>query len=208
MDELLYIYKGLLIGLMVSVPLGPMGVLLVQKTLQKGALAGFIAAMGIVFADLCYSVIAAYGVGFIIDIVSAHELYLKILGGIFLIVLGTRTYFINPLNATHRKNKVSKKGMLGDFFTFFVLTISNPMAIFIFMAVFAGTAVFDSSDGLEVRLFAFLGIALGAISWWYLLVSFVNIFRKRIKLRALMLINKVSGVIVSLIGVGVILSAI
>ena len=206
-EEIQYIYKGILIGLMVSVPLGPMGILLIQKTLQKGALAGFISGMGVVFADLCYSVIAAFGLGVIVDIVSTHELYFKLIGGIFLIIIGLRIYFTNPLTAhKHSKNTVTKKGLLGDFLTFFILTISNPVAIFIFMAVFAGASIFETNTLISTKMLVFTGIAIGAMGWWYLLSSLVNIFRRKIKLRTLVVINKISGAIIAVIGIFVILT--
>ena len=129
MYDVVYIFRGILIGLMVSVPLGPMGVLIIQKTLQKGALAGFVAGMGAACADLFYATVAAFGLGFVINVIQTHELILQIIGGIFLIIVGLKIYFDNPLKQIRMKKRVTKKGLLGDFLTLFFLTVSNPVAI-------------------------------------------------------------------------------
>ena len=121
MYDVVYIFRGILIGLMVSVPLGPMGVLIIQKTLQKGALAGFVAGMGAACADLFYATVAAFGLGFVINVIQTHELILQIIGGIFLIIVGLKIYFDNPLKQIRMKKRVTKKGLLGDFLTLFLI---------------------------------------------------------------------------------------
>ena len=89
---MIYIFRGMLMGLMVSVPLGPMGVLIIQKTLQKGALAGFVSGLGAAFADLFYATVAIFGLGFVVNIVQTHELLLQLIGGIVLVAIGLITY--------------------------------------------------------------------------------------------------------------------
>ncbi len=207
MYDIVYIFKGILIGLMVSVPLGPMGVLIIQKTLQKGALAGFVAGMGAAFADLFYATVAAFGLGFVVTTIQTHELILQIIGGILLIIVGATIYFGNPLKQIRTKKRVSKKGLLGDFLTLFFLTASNPVAIVVFMAVFAGASVFGDDPSIRVELFVLSGIVLGGGLWWYTLSTLVNIFRKKFRLRVLIAINRVSGVIITILGGLVILSA-
>ncbi len=204
MFDVVYIFKGMLIGLMVSVPLGPMGVLIIQKTLQKGALAGFIAGMGAACADLFYATVAAFGLGFVINIIQTHELVLQIIGGIFLIIVGLKIYFDNPLKQIRMKKRVSKTGLLGDFLTLFFLTVSNPVAIVVFMAVFAGASVFGDEPSFRIELFVLTGVLLGV--WWYTLSALVNIFRRKFRLRVLITINRVSGVIITILGGLVILA--
>ncbi len=207
MYDVVYIFRGIVIGLMVSVPLGPMGVLIIQKTLQKGALAGFVAGMGAAFADLFYATVAAFGLGVVLNAIQSHELILQIIGGIFLVIVGATIYFGNPLKQIRMKKRVSKKGLLGDFLTLFFLTVSNPVAIVVFMAVFAGASVFGDTPSLRVEMFVLLGILLGGGLWWYTLSTLVNLFRKKFRLRVLIRINRVSGIVITLIGVLVILSA-
>lgn len=207
MYDVVYIFRGIVIGLMVSVPLGPMGVLIIQKTLQKGALAGFVAGMGAAFADLFYATVAAFGLGVVLNAIQSHELILQIIGGIFLVIVGATIYFGNPLKQIRMKKRVSKKGLLGDFLTLFFLTVSNPVAIVVFIAVFAGASVFGDTPSLRVEMFVLLGILLGGGLWWYTLSTLVNLFRKKFRLRVLIRINRVSGIVITLIGVLVILSA-
>ena len=207
MYDVVYIFRGILIGLMVSVPLGPMGVLIIQKTLQKGALAGFIAGMGAACADLFYATVAAFGLGFVINIIQSHELILQIIGGIFLLIIGLKISFDKPLKQIRMKKRVSKTGLLGDFLTLFFLTVSNPVAIVVFMAVFAGASVFGSEPSFRIELFVLAGILLGGGLWWYALSTLVNLFRRKFRLRVLITINRVSGVIITLLGILVILTA-
>ena len=207
MYDIIYIFRANLIGVMVSVPLGPMGVLIIQKTLQKGALAGFVAGMGAAFADLFYATVAAFGLGFVVTTIQTHELLLQIIGGIFLIIVGLTIYFGNPLKQIRTKKRVSKTGLLGDFLTLFFLTVSNPVAIVVFMAVFAGASVFGDDPSIRIELFVLSGIVIGGGLWWYTLSTLVNIFRKKFRLRVLITINRVSGVIITILGGLVILSA-
>lgn len=207
MYDFVYIFRGMLIGLMVSVPLGPMGVLIIQKTLQKGALAGFISGLGAAFADLFYATVAVFGLGFVVNLIQSHELLLQILGGIVLIIIGLIIYFRNPLKQIRMRKRVSKKGLLGDFATLFFLTVSNPVTIVVFMAVFAGASVFGDAPSFKIELFVLAGILLGGSLWWYTLSTLINIFRKKFRLRVLITINRISGILITILGGLVILVA-
>ena len=207
MYDFVYIFRGMLIGLMVSVPLGPMGVLIIQKTLQKGALAGFISGLGAAFADLFYATVAVFGLGFVVNLIQSHELLLQILGGIVLIIIGLIIYFRNPLKQIRMRKRVSKKGLLGDFATLFFLTVSNPVTIVVFMAVFAGASVFGDAPSFKIELFVLAGILLGGSLWWYTLSTLINIFRKKFRLRVLITINRISGILITILGGLVILAS-
>ncbi|MDR0545244.1 MAG: LysE family transporter [Odoribacteraceae bacterium] len=209
MDDLVCLFKGMLVGLMVSVPLGPMGVLIIQRTLHKGALSGFCAGMGAASADCFYAMVAAFGLGFVANTVQTHELLLQVLGGIFLLGMGLKVYFDNPLKQIkqRRNGRVSKRGLLGDYLSLFFLTVSNPIAIVIFMAVFASMAVFGDAPTFAGEMLVVVGVLLGAGVWWYSLAMLVNIFRRKFRLRLLISINKVTGMIIAILGAIVILLA-
>ncbi|MDR1757287.1 MAG: LysE family translocator [Culturomica sp.] len=208
MYDVIYIFRGMLIGLMISVPLGPMGVLIIQKTLHKGALSGFVAGMGAAFADLFYAIMAAFGIGLFVNVIQTHEILLRIIGGIFLLIVGLKIYFDNPLKRIKSRRRVTKKGLLGDFLSLFFLTASNPITIIVFMAVFAGTSVLGGdAPGLLPEIFVLAGVLLGAAAWWYTLSTVVNIFRKKFKLRVLISINRITGIVITILGGGVILAA-
>lgn len=207
MYDVVYIFRGMLIGLMVSVPLGPMGVLIIQKTLHKGALSGFIAGMGAACADLFYATVAAFGLGFVINAIQTHEVILQIIGGIFLLIVGLKIYFDNPLKQIKSRRRPTKKGLLGDFLSLFFLTASNPVTVIVFMAVFAGTSVFGDAPTFITEIMVLIGVLVGGSAWWYVLSTVVNIFRKKFKLRVLITINRVSGIIITILGGLVILAA-
>lgn len=209
MYDVVYLFKGMLVGLMVSVPLGPMGVLIIQKTLHKGALSGFVAGMGAASADFFYATVAAFGLGFVLNTVQAHELLLQILGGIFLIGIGLKIYFDNPIRQIRqrRSGRVSKKGLVGDYVSLFFLTVSNPLTVVVFMAVFASMAVFGEEASPVGEFLVVFGVLLGGGVWWYTLSTLVNIFRKKFRLRVLVTINRVSGMVIAILGALVILAA-
>ena len=105
------------------------------------------------------------------------------------------------------KKRVTKKGLLGDFLTLFFLTVSNPVAIVVFMAVFAGASVFGDDPSYRIELFVLSGVVIGGGLCWYTLSTLVNIFRKKFRLRVLITINRVSGVLITVLGGLVILAA-
>ncbi|MDR2413804.1 MAG: LysE family translocator [Odoribacteraceae bacterium] len=207
MDDVICLFKGMLVGLMVSVPLGPMGVLIIQRTLHKGALSGFCAGMGAASADCFYAMVAAFGLSFVSNTARAHELLLQVVGGMFLLGMGLKVYFDNPIKQIKQRGngRVSKRGLLGDYLSLFFLTISNPIAIAIFMAVFASMAVFGDAPTFAGEMLVVMGVLVGGGLWWYTLAVLVNIFRKRFRLRVLVTVNKVTGMIIAILGAIVIL---
>jgi threonine/homoserine/homoserine lactone efflux protein len=209
MLDIVYLFKGALVGLMVSIPLGPMGALIIQRTLHKGALSGFCAGMGAASADCFYAMVAAFGMGVVVNTVQAHGLLLQVVGGIFLLGMGLKVYFDNPLKQIRKRRggRVSKTGLLGDYLSLFFLTVSNPVAIVIFMAVFASMAIFGENPSVAGEMLVVVGVLLGGGVWWYTLAMLVNIFRKRFRLRVLVAINKITGLIIAVLGAVVILMA-
>jgi threonine/homoserine/homoserine lactone efflux protein len=195
-----YLFKGILVGLMVSIPLGPIGVLIIQKTIQKGRLAGFISGMGAAVADMFYATVAAFGLGMVLSFIQTQEFYLQLIGSIFLVYVGLRIFLTNPIKQIRGAHKTGKKGMLGDFVSIFFLTASNPIAVFVFVAVFAGTSIFGANPTLRIELFLILGVLLGGALWWYTLSTIINIFRKKFRLKQLFWINKISGVVIAVLG--------
>lgn len=185
---------------MVSIPLGPIGVLIIQKTIHKGKLAGFISGMGAAVADMVYATIAAFGLGIVINFIKTQEFYLQLIGSIFLVYVGMRIFLTNPVKQIRGRQKTGKKGMLGDFLSIFFLTASNPIAVFVFVAVFAGASIFGQNPTLQIELFLILGVLLGGALWWYTLSTIVNVFRKKFRLKQLFWINKISGVVIAVLG--------
>lgn len=195
-----YIIKGIFIGLMVSVPLGPMGVLIIQKTLHKGKLAGLVSGIGAASADTFYAIVAAFGFGFIVNFIETQEFWLQLVGSLVLVLVGLNIYFANPIKQ-YKTQRESKVGFFSDFVSLFFLTASNPIVVFVFIAAFAGTSIFGGSEPTVFsESMVIIGVFLGASLWWYTLSTIINIFRKKFRLRSLFVINRVSGIVISILG--------
>lgn len=193
-------WKGFLVGLMVSIPLGPIGVLCVQRTLNKGRKSGFFSGLGASAADTIFAVIAGFGVNYIIHFVKEQQIYFQIFGGILVIFLGIHIFYTNPVRQL-RMQRMNKNKLSQDFFSVFVLTITNPMAILLFVAMFAGINIATDSKGIFDMTGLITGVFAGSASWWFLLSGFVNFWRHRFRLKSIWWMNKVAGVLIFLLGI-------
>ena len=188
------IAKGILLGLVVSVPLGPVGALCIQRTISKGYKAGLLAGLGAAFADLIYALIAGFGISVIIDWLIKARKWIHACGSIIFLIMAYKVFYTNPAIQV-RRNRQQKNYPLEDFMTTFLLTFSNPTPVFVFMAAFAGFIVRDEVDYHNIVL-SIVGVFIGCMAWWVVLASVVNIFRSKIRLRHLLLVNKITGVVV------------
>ena len=191
------LFKGIFIGLLVSIPMGPIGVLCIQRTLQQGRLSGFISGLGAACADTFFASIAGFGLTMISDFFQEQKMYIMLVGAVILIFLGCRMFFRNTIKQV-REYKYKQSNLLSDFVSVFVLTITNPLTIIFYGIVFAS---FDMVQDNMLSLGMILsGIFCGAISIWFVLSTFVNIFRKYFRLRVIFYINKIAGIIIVLFG--------
>ena len=197
MDTGIFI-KGLVIGFSTSAPLGPIGVLCVQRSLNKGRLSGFISGMGAAFADTFYAILAGFGLTFVISFIEKHQLYFEIAGIALLFFIGLKIFYSNPIK--QYRSKKPKSNLLEDFISVAFLTLSNPLALFLFLAVFAGLGFVHKEFNFISTFYLVLGVLCGAASWWFILSSLVGIFRNRFKLRSIWWINKIAGAIIILFG--------
>ncbi|MCG8579130.1 MAG: LysE family translocator [Bacteroidales bacterium] len=186
------IIDGVIIGISASIPLGPIGVLVIQRTLNKGHLSGFVSGLGAALSDTIYAIIAGFSLSFIVGFIESQLLWIQIFGAIILIALGLKIFTTNPAIQL-RKQKKKSTSLLQDFFSTFALTIANPLAVFLFMAFFAGFRVVGSENTGIDNLLLIGGVFAGAASWWLILSSLVNLFRSKINLRRLFWINKIAG---------------
>jgi len=198
-------WKGIIIGLMVSIPLGPIGVLCIQRTLNKGRKAGFVSGLGASAADTLFALVAGFGISMIITFLKAQHLYFQIIGGLIVMYLGIQIFFTNPIRQL-RLHRLNPNKLSQDFLSVFLLTVSNPMAIFFFLAMFAGVNL--ASGPMNVFYVGLIvgGVFIGSASWWFILTTFVNIFRHRFRLKSIWWMNKVAGVIIFFLGIAAILS--
>lgn len=204
MELLNLLIKGLIIGVSVSIPMGPIGIICVQRTLHKGQLSGFISGLGAAIADSFFALVAGLGLGFLASFFQEQRLWLMLIGGSILIFLGLKLFLSNLVESV-RHPKRNKSGLVGDFISVFFLTLSNPLTIIFFGAIFAGWNILESGTVWHA-LWAILGIFLGAMLWWGMLTTLVHAFRDKFSLRRLILLNKIAGLIIAGFGAFALLS--
>jgi threonine/homoserine/homoserine lactone efflux protein len=198
--ELFYLLvKGLVIGVSVSIPMGPIGVLCVQRTLNRGQLSGMISGCGAAAADSFFALVAGMGLGFLASFFNEQQIMLMLLGGAMLIFLGLRLYFTDVIKTVRQPGRNRKSGLLGDFVSVFFLTLSNPVTILFFGAVFAGLNLLENAPKYASAILV-SGVAAGALLWWGVLTTLVHAFRSKFRLRGLVMLNKIAGIIITCFG--------
>ena len=189
------IYKGFIIGILVSAPMGPIGLLCVQRTLSKGQWHGFFSGVGAAFSDLFYAGITSLGMGFIIDFITANQYILQITGSIMLMIFGFYVFQSNPFKRLHEpKENINRYSQ--DIVSAFFLTLSNPLIIFLYIALFARFNFIAPEEKLFSILLGLIFILVGALSWWFLITFLVGKLRKIMNLRALLIMNRVVGSVI------------
>ena len=197
-DILNFIFKGMLIGLIASAPMGPVGVLCVQRTLNKGRWYGFITGIGAALSDMIYAAITGYGMSYVMDVLSNQQtrMYLQIVGSIMLLTFGVYTYKSDPTKKIHRSGN-GKGTLFHNGMTAFLVTFSNPLIIFLFVACFAQFAFVMPDHPFEM-LAGFASIVFGALLWWFGLTWLIDKIRGKFDDNGIRLINQVIGSIVVL----------
>ena len=198
MDLTLYtISRGVLIGILVSAPMGPIGVLCIQRTLNKGRWSGFVTGIGAAISDLCYAVLTGLGMSFVVDFIEANQSLLQIIGSLVLVGFGVFLYKQNPAKNI-RKQTNTKNSYMQDFVTAFLLTLSNPLILFLFIGLFARLNFFLPESRLGHYIVGYISIIMGALIWWFTITYFISKVRTRFNLRSLWLINRGIGVFIIL----------
>ena len=198
--ELQFLIKGFIVGLVVSIPLGPMGVLCVQRTLNKGKSSGISSGMGIATADAIFALIAGLGISFIIHFLSEQQLIIKMIGGLVIALIGLKIFIANPVKQL-KKHRREGKTLFEDFISILFMALSNPFTIFLYIAIFASLNLHDVSSGYSSALLVVAGIFTGTSLSWFAISTVVNHFRAKIRLRRLMWINRIAGLTIILFGV-------
>jgi len=198
-------YTGMLIGFSIAAPVGPIGVLCIKRTLTSGRLSGFISGLGAASADALYGSIVAFGLTFISNFLIHQQFWLRLIGGAFLCYLGVRTIISIPVSSVNLSKPLSLLNAYGS--TFF-LTITNPLTILFFAAVFTGLGLVKAQNTYSSALSIVAGVFLGSACWWLLLSAGVNLLRARIQPAGLLWVNRISGLIILVFGIAAILGAI
>jgi threonine/homoserine/homoserine lactone efflux protein len=186
--------KGLVVGFLVAVPVGPVGLLCIHRTLSEGKLHGLVSGLGAATADAIYGLIAALGLTFISNFLIEERLLLRLFGGIFLCYLGIRIFLSKPAETS----SANIPSHIGNYGSTFLLALTSPVTILVFAAVFAGLGAITSgfSIGLSVA-----GVFIGSALWWFMLCGIAGILHGKIGYDKLTKLNKISGIIITVFGV-------
>jgi threonine/homoserine/homoserine lactone efflux protein len=194
--------KGLVVGFLVATPVGPIGLLCIQRTLSEGKMHGLVSGLGAATADAVYGLIAALGLTFISNFLFREQFWFRLIGGLFLCYLGTKILLSKPRGQASSANGSRHISNYGS--TFF-LAITSPVTILVFAAVFAGLSVVSpSSYYLSVGL-SVAGVFAGSALWWFMLCGVAGIFHGKISYDKLTWLNKVSGIIITVFGLSFLL---
>ncbi|HEY3424564.1 MAG TPA: LysE family transporter [Negativicutes bacterium] len=199
--ELFIFIKGVLLGFSIAAPVGPIGVLCIRRTLTQGMLNGLISGLGAATADAFYGCIAAFGLTIISNFLLQQQLYLQIIGGVFLLYLGYTTFRSKP---AAKARAAKNSGLIGAYISTVALTLTNPLTIMMFLAIFAGMGVGGTSD-IVAGLLVF-GIFVGSALWWLTLSGSVNLLRDKFNSNCLIWINRLSGLIILAFGLSSLLT--
>ena len=196
--------KGFVIGFSIAAPVGPIGILCIQRTLSGGNVQGLVTGLGAATADALYGFIAAFGLTFISNFLVDQSIRFRIIGGLFLCYLGIRAFLRKPQEQTV---SVANSTILSAYGTTFFLTLTNPMTILFFAGIFAGLGIVSESIHYASAGLMVIGVFSGSGAWWLLLSGATGIFRNRISKGKLALVNKISGFIILAFGVVALISA-
>lgn len=193
--------------MLVSIPVGPVAVLCIQRGMNKGLFSGFITGAGAAFADVIYAVIAGFSISLIKEFLADNQTIIRVVASLFLIVIAYRIFFSNPALQLRKLKREGNK-FFSDFATSFLLTVSNPLTVGAFGLLYAQFNMVDSSSTpLHVWAMVFLVFA-GSLLWWLSLVGIVALFKHRISLRSLVTVNKITAILIWVFAVYVIIGAI
>ncbi|MDE5944757.1 MAG: LysE family transporter [Rikenella sp.] len=204
MDSLNLLWQGLLVGFLASVPLGPIGVICIQRTLSGSHKSGFFSGLGAATADTIFATLAVFSLSFLTDFMTAHKEWFTAVGGILVIVLGVSIF--NKRVRRPGQRTQTKSSLASDYFSILFLTLTNPAYILVFITLFAALGISSEGHSTGWNLLLLLGVLGGAASWWFTLTYVVSRLRRRFRLRHLWWINKITGGVIVLFGVLLVLS--
>ena len=195
--ELTLFLKGILIGFAMAVPIGPIGIICIRKTLTEGRMHGLVIGLGAATADLLYGSIAAFGLTMISNTLLNQRIWIRLIGGGLLLFLGIRTLLAHPKDP---KAQIQNGGQLRSYLTTVFLTLTNPLTIFAFLAIFAALGLGDGMSILSSSALV-VGVFTGSFLWFLSLSSGATLFRKKLDVVGLKWVNKIAGILIIISGI-------
>ncbi len=200
----LALLEGLVVGFLASVPLGPIGVVCIQRTLNKTRFSGLFSGLGAATADTIFATIAVFSLSFLTEFIELHKVWFTLTGGGLIAAIGV-TIFLKPVKRPSQRRN-TRSSLVTDYFSILFLTLTNPAYILLFLTLFAALGITSGGSGSNTLLLA--GVLGGAGCWWFILTTAVNKLRGRFRLRHLWWINKITGGIVVAFGALVVVSSV
>lgn len=208
LEGILYMmWRGLAIGVIISAPMGPVGILCVQRTLEKGRYTGFFTGVGAAASDLFYCLLTGFGLSFIEDFLKANQNVIQVIGSVVLVVFGVYLFKSNP-SRTLRKPDAARSSHRRDILQGFLFTFSNPLIIFLIIGLFARFNFLLPEISLPHYITGYAFIFIGALLWWWIVSYFIDKVRSHFNLRSMWLINKIIGCIIMVFAVVGIVTAV
>jgi threonine/homoserine/homoserine lactone efflux protein len=198
MNDILLV-KCIISGFLLAAPIGPVNLICIRYTLNEGRLPGLIVGMGAAMADVLYGSAAAAGLSILTDFILQYDIVFRWIGGLFIIFLGFATFRAAPQSKSGDKNP--GRSLYSLFAGVFLLTLTNPITIFTFIAIFSSFGIAVLVTDLFTTALAALGVFIGSALWWIILTSIVCLFRNRVTPLVIDRINKIAGIIIILLGV-------
>lgn len=196
--DLNFLLKGFIIGLAIAAPVGPIGILCIRRTLSEGRLTGFFSGLGAASADMSYGAVAAFGLTVVHNLLIGAQFWLHLIGGLFLIYLGIRTFLIKP------PNKASTDSLNRNLFQAYLstlgLTLTNPATIISFTVIFAGLRLGEAHGNFISAGMLVGGVFIGSSAWWLTLSLIVGLFRERFTPHWMVWVNRLAGAIILTFG--------
>lgn len=199
--------KGFVIGVAASAPMGPVGILCVQRSLNKGRWFGFATGVGAAVSDILYAIFTGYGLSIVSDFLEnpTYSLWIKMAGSVMMLIFGIYTFHSRPKS---RKERVvrTKSSFVNNVVSGFFVTLSNPLIILLFLALF-GQMSFIVPNMVVPQIFGFLFILVGALFWWFVLTKLVDKLHRRFDERGVWKINRIIGVVVIVASIGALITS-
>jgi threonine/homoserine/homoserine lactone efflux protein len=198
LDDLWWLLRGIAIGLAVAIPVGPIALLCMRRTLERGFLIGFGTGLGAAIADLFYASIAAFGISAVEKMLLEYRTALSFVGGIFLLILAART--ATGKVAVGREVNPRTGSAVTAFASGFVLTATNPLTVLGFVAIFAGFGVGEGLTDTSRAVSLVIGVMAGSILWWLILNGIIARIRHFFAPRTLQRLNLGAGALIAAFG--------
>ncbi|MDD4721402.1 MAG: LysE family transporter [Acidaminococcaceae bacterium] len=195
-----FFIQGVVLGFSIAAPVGPIGVLCIRRTLTHGMLSGLISGLGAATADAVYGFIAVFGVSAVSVLLLDYQTNLRFVGGLYLLYIGYKTFKATP-RTNHLEEKAKNEGLLKAYASTLFLTITNPLTILSFAAIFMGLGLSMKGVNYISAFSLVVGVFIGSMLWWLSLSGILSVLRHNFSQRRLKLVNKISGFII--VGFGI-----